>query len=199
EHEVGDVCARDEEEERDRARKNEQGVAQIAKHPYLQAHRVKPTDRVVTSRVHAPAEDVDLGFQSFRRDPGLQPADYAQKMRVEILLEERRVQRGRDPDLILRRWEIEIFRKDTDDGVRLPVHSHVLSEHIRLQPKFVPPKGVAENDDTVLAGFSFRVEKGTAESQLESQRGEKRPRHLLTENQLGLAPAGDGKTAARHG
>src|SRR5438477_11199240 len=111
-------------------------------------------------------------------------------MRVEIVLEDRPVQRGRNPDLVLRRWKIEIFRKHAGDGIGLPVHHHGLTEDVGLHRKFLSPKGVAENDHAILAGFSFRLEKRTAESELESERWEKGRRDLLTEDQFGVPPAG---------
>src|SRR6187402_3993386 len=102
-------------------------------------------------------------------------------MRVEVFLEDRSIQRGRHPDLVQRRWEIEIFRQDADDDIGLPVHHQGLTQGLRLHRKFLPPKGVTENDHAILAGFSFRFKKRTAERELETEGWEKRRCDLLTE------------------
>src|SRR3954447_25136348 len=118
-------------------------------------------------------------------------------MRIEIVLEDRPVERGRDPDFVLRRGEIEILREDADDGVRLPVHNQGLTQDVGLHRKFLSPKRVAENDHAILAGFPFLFEKRAAENELEPERREKRRRNLLTEDQLRFTPAGESKTVTR--
>ena len=91
EHEVRDVRASDEKEKRDRAQKNEQRPPEIARDHFLQAHSVEFADGVIVRGVHARAEQIDFGLQALGRDARLEPADGAQKMGVEIFLEDRRV------------------------------------------------------------------------------------------------------------
>src|ERR1043165_7006781 len=120
-------------------------------------------------------------------------------MRVEIVLVDRTIQRRRDPDLVLGRWEIEILRQNADDGVRLAVHHQGLTQDVTFHPKFIPPKRVAENDHAILARFSFGLEERAPEKELEPEGWGKRRRDLLAEDPLRFAAAGDVKPVACHG
>src|SRR5919202_438442 len=79
-------------------------------------------------------------------------------------LVERRVDTERHPQIEVRKKELEVRREDTDDGERLPVDEHGLSENLSVAAKSSPPQPITENDNTVLARRFLLVTKNATES-----------------------------------
>jgi len=184
--EVGDVGAGDQENERDRAKKNNQRRPHPADHlivKFVERPAKTRLRRVVIRKSLQPTSDegIDLRLRLCERHTRFEPADDAEAARTarfQIVFGKS----NRFPDIDLRsegaalpieEWKrkLEFFRHDSNDGVAAPIERKLLADELGIGIKAAFPKTFTDYDDVVVAFAKFALREGAAANRLNAEHG----------------------------
>ena len=93
-------------------------------------------------------------------------------------------------------FQIEFWRQDTDDRVRVVVQHDGPAEDVRVGGELTPPESVGEQGDAFAGGSAFRFGGQSAKPRIQSQERQQVGGGLQGANLLGLALSGDRQAGA---
>ena len=183
---TGDVGARDEEQQRDRADHRAQHAGRFADDRLARRnHRDAPLLLLREFAAQRRRDIMQLAIGRRDRDPVAHARDGEQRVARSVLAIRRR-QRHRHPHLLLRRRKHESARHDADDGVRTIVeHDRAAEDRRAAIPR--GPERVADERDVLVARLKFLVGEQTAVDRLHTDRFAESARHSADVHLLGLA------------
>jgi hypothetical protein len=184
---VGDVGARDEQHEADRAEQDDEvglGAAREGVGERLGEGRA-PAVRVGVECARALGHGAHLGVGLPDRDAGAHQAHDLQEV-VAAVLRVLRVEGHRRPDLAGVQGELELVGHDADDRARAVVDADGAADDVGVGAEALAPEAVLDEDDGVGAGPALLLAEGAAALGARGEHAEERGRDARAGDALGL-------------
>ena len=204
EQEVGDVDARDEQHERDRAEQDQQRRPDAAHDPILQTHRGHHAILVGARKVarETLGHDGHRAIRAVEADRWFQPGNRADPLRTARVVGDVRGLEDQRPPVVGTQRHVQIRRRDADDRERLAVHPQRRADQIRPRAELAAPQPVAEDDDGRAAVSAVGVDEPAPQAWHDTEDVEERRRDVGAVDELRIARArevrgrwGDGRRA----
>ena len=189
---VGDVDARDQQHERDRTKEDQQRRADPAYDPILQTDRGHRAV-LVGARIIA-GEAIGDGrhrcLRLIQRHPISQSGDAPDPLRAaRIVGDVARLEDERPPEC-RPGGDVQIGRRDTDDGEGLAVEPQGRSDDVGPRTELPAPQPIAEYDHLGAAALAVGVDQSAAQPRHHAEHVEERRRDVGAVDQLRIAGTG---------
>ena len=191
-HQVREVGAADQQDERDGGDEHEQRGANVLDDLFVvrrDAHR-EVLARVRVLLLDATRHGIHVGHRLLDADARLHLPDALQTRMRAARRERSHEQSERQPDVGQPRRETHRHGHDADDHVRLPVQRQGATDDAGIRLEMTAPQPLADDGDAIGARLIFRRGKGAARERRDTHRLEHARRRERSVQPLGIAGSG---------